>query len=237
MAKKYQDPVVTETGKDGTTVEVHPAYGMISASRVQGGGMVLNGSDFRHNGFVMIRVRHSQVNRSLTHDWHFGRDSIVELALSEAQWATFVSSLNMGDGVPCTLERIDGESIPGLPAPKDRKSQFTKEATGQLADAVAMLDAIEDKVNKLKIPVRSRDELLSMVRNSRQEIGCNLEFVGEHFAKHVETTTEHAKIEIGAYLSNALMRAGVGHLGVPISLPGEPATPLIEGSDANPSDS
>lgn len=85
------------------TRESHPAYGMILAARVQGGAR-LAGSDFKHQSYIAIEVRHAHLSRSLSNDrWH-GDKHIIRLSLSEAQWATFVSSMNVGFGVPCTLK-------------------------------------------------------------------------------------------------------------------------------------
>src|SRR3954470_19367469 len=103
--------------KSGTEeIEKHPAYGQIAASRVtSGGGATLYGSDFKHSNFITIRVHASEQHRSLSHDWHYARDMLCEVALSEAQWATFVSSLNAGMGVPCTLSYVAPDGIGPVP--------------------------------------------------------------------------------------------------------------------------
>jgi len=116
MAREIEEPKLVKEDHHGKSYE-HPAFGQIRASRVSGHA-VLYGSDFVHQGFVTITISTSQLQRTLAREWYFGKSEVIEVALSEAQWATFVSSMNMGSGVPCTIERQAGVGlIPGLPPP------------------------------------------------------------------------------------------------------------------------
>ena len=51
--------------------------------------------------------------RDLSHDWHHEREQYIEVAMSEAQWATLVSSLN-STAIPCTLTYLMGKCIDRL---------------------------------------------------------------------------------------------------------------------------
>src|SRR5262245_60626587 len=128
MSVKYQEPTIVDSDSlTSETIERHPAYGQIGASRVSG-QTFLYGTDFAHQNYIIIEISRSELHRGLSNDWPFGRDKLIELALSEAQWATFVSSLNCGQGVQCTLTDFNRESIPQIPAIKSRKAQFQAEA-------------------------------------------------------------------------------------------------------------
>src|SRR5215217_5087706 len=101
-------PVVTEGKSFGSGLETtvkHPAFAQVSVSRRQhgGGGANLYDSDFGHNSYVVVEVKHSELRRDLSRDWHFPKEEIVQFAFSESQWATFVSSFNSGSGTPATL--------------------------------------------------------------------------------------------------------------------------------------
>ena len=105
------------------TTYSHPAFGQIGVSRVQGGNGTLYGSDFRHHGYVVVRIAHSTMQRDLSRDWYHAGKQIIEVALSESQWATMVSSLNMGEGVPCTIESLHGKLVPAI-TPRDETDEF-----------------------------------------------------------------------------------------------------------------
>lgn len=222
---KIERPIVTKTPDDNMheSVETHPSYAQIGASRCQGGMMSLYGSDFQHHNYMTIRIYRSEVARGLSHDWHHAHDEMIEVALSEAQWATFVSTPNSGMGVPCTLQHIERESVPQLPPPAKRTEQFTMEATERLQNVEAQLKKLIAQINASKLTQKAKDELLSTANYATNDLRPNIAFVAKSFAEHVERITEHAKIEVSAYVTATINRAGLKALGIetrsPIELP------------------
>lgn len=235
MSKVKTEPTVEPTGRDGTKTS-HPAFAMIGAHRasVGGGGdsgIHLYGSDFKHRAIVTIRIHESEMHRAVSHDWPFARGVIAEVTLSEAQWATFVSSLNCGDGVPCTLNfAADRGEVPGIAPPKPRIEQASGEIIETMRDAVNILDEV---LAELKDKGRAND-LKGRLAMARQEIVSNLPFVAKSFDQHMEGTVEKAKSEVHGYMTGALMRAGLTHLTAPDKLPLQitaPTTPPEQSPD------
>lgn len=220
---EIDDPNAGGAETRGTRYD-HPAFGQIGASRVQG-SRTLYGTDFVHHAFVSIRISHSQLTRTLSHDWHYANDEIVSIDLSEAQWATFVSSLNVGQGVPCTIDHLQGRPLPGI-TPHERDTQFKNEVRGTLTEALAEVAAAIEQVSAATIPKTKRESILSRLTKAAQHLRSNLPFVADSFDKHVEATVEAAKIEVNAYLTHAVTQAGLDVLRAPIARD-EPK--LIEG--------
>lgn len=215
MSKREPVRQTPEQGAIGVR-HTHPAFGMIGAARVQSTGYPLNGSDFLHHNFIVLKIHRSEFLRRLSGDSHFARDEIVEVALSEAQWATMISSLNVGNGVPCTISYIQGEGdVPQLPVPRGETEEFAKEVRDKVQASVDELTAVLDENPRLPKAVRHRLEM------ARQELRANLPFVVQCFGEHVEDTMEKAKTEIEAYLHGTVTRAGLQALGgtAPIMLP------------------
>lgn len=187
---------------DDVTIDKHPAYAQISAGRVSagGGGPVLYGSDFQHQHFVEITLHHSELRRDLSRDWPHTTERIVTVALSEAQWATFVSSVSVGSGVQCTLVWGDEDgSIPPIDLPTDRRQQFSDEMTDRF-------DIALDALKKLKADPRSAKWQRDLADTALRNIGPNVDYVADSFDKHMETTVERAKIEANAYLQQILLQ-------------------------------
>jgi hypothetical protein len=190
----------------------HPAFAQIGVTRSSGGHTALYGSDFNHNAYLTIRIAHSDLQRDLAHDWPGERRTFVEVALSEAQWATFVSSPNMGSGVQCTLQSLQGEQIPGLPDPVSRAEQFAGEARERLDRATSRLDEMLAEIDALGLPKGKVEKLKSEIRMARQDLASNLPFVAKSFEEHTERVTESAKAEIHGYMTGVMMRAGLAAL-------------------------
>jgi hypothetical protein len=211
--KTYEPPVITKED-EGTVheriVERHPSFAIIGASRVHGGNGLLFGSDFRHNDYITIHVKPAEYHRHLSNDWYHGKaQDLIEVNLSEAQWATFISTLNNGQGVPCTLTAFDSKDVPGIAAKPDRQEQFTLEMSETFGDAIKRIGDIVEAINASSLSQKKKDEIISYAKRAVQEITKNTHFVTEQFGEHIENTVEKAKIEISAYMTGAIARAGL----------------------------
>jgi hypothetical protein len=144
--RPIQEPTITrETGPMEGDLYQHPAYGQIQANRVSGNAS-LYGSDFEHNGYVTVAIRRSELKRSLSTDWPFAREELIEVAMSESQWAHFVSAMNTGQGAQCTIQHINRETIPGLPRPVDRRDQFGAELKENVREALERLQKLTELI-------------------------------------------------------------------------------------------
>lgn len=239
MPFQYEEPTIEiSDARPGheETIERHPSYALIGASRVTG-QTFLYGTDFEHAHYVTISIRKSELHRRLSQDWHFGREEYIEVALSEAQWATFVSSMNVGQGVPCTLNHLGNKSIPQIPRKADRQEQFKSEIGQAAEEGLKRLEALEKTVEGLKISQKAKDEILSKTRMVAATFTSNMPFIAKSFDEHMEETVEKAKIEVNAYVQSALVRTGLAALGgeSPIkALTGDVIDVDREGSEGTP---
>jgi hypothetical protein len=211
LSRLVENPVETPDpftpGGDSITV-THPAYAQIRASRVSGNA-VLYGSDFIHQHYVTVSICNSTLRRHLSKDWAHGDEEYIEVALSEAQWAAFVSSMNVGSGTQCTLQRHNRKMVPGLPAPVDRSAQFAGELGENMKQALEEIHALRSELGDAKIPAKTTKAILSRLNRIECEIGSSSKFVADQFDKHMERTVEKAKIEVNAYATNTITRLGL----------------------------
>lgn len=212
MARPIEEPVIETYDQDRRheTKTTHPAFAQIGAFRTSGGNTALFGSDFNHNAYMTIRIGPSALHRTLSRDWHHGeRLPYIEVALSEAQWATFVSAPNVGDGVPCTLQSLNGKTIPGLPDPTNRSDQFREEVKAKLDKSVQKVVDTIAKIDGLGLPKGKAAAAKEGLNSLLTELNANLPFVAKMFEEHMEDTVEAAKQEVHGYMTHVLQRAGI----------------------------
>src|ERR1700754_2435376 len=203
MARPIESPIERiEEGPGGSrqTVLTHPAFGQIAVHHVSGSSN-LYGSDFEHHHFVQITICGSELRRDLNHDWHFEREQIIEIAMSEVQYAAMVGSPNRA-GVPCTITQRDRNMIPGLPG-RDTTHIYSTEVQEKIANTLRSLKDQRAEMlaatNKLSKAAQAR--VTSALDNAIMEIESNLPFVVKSFNEHVESSIEKGKVEVEAYIT------------------------------------
>jgi hypothetical protein len=165
---------------------------------------------------VTVQIGHSQLHRDLSHDWEFAREQLIKVKLSEAQWATFVSSMNTGSGVPCTLEYVGRERMPDIPLRREAdvvKAEL-RDITGTMhARVLRTIEDIEGEIGKSLSGVK-RASILKELRQLERDLGDSLPYMIKSLDQNVENTVEKAKVEVYAYMQGAVARAGLAALGV-----------------------
>lgn len=232
MTRPVQEPVESPGALPGSTDLNHPAFGQISAARVSGApGAALYGSDFRHGNWVIIRIARSTLGGDISHDWPHAREELIEVWLSEAQWATFVSSMNVGDGPQCTIYHVGGERMPALPlrrietVARAELDAATAETARLVEEALAAVRGeIGAGLSKVK-----QEKIIGRLEKLQRELSDGIPWMAKTFARHMETTVEKAKMEVNAYMTHTLQRMGITALG------GAPPAPL-QLTDGSPTD-
>lgn len=214
MRRPEQEPEVTEIvdgHQQGAKRYRHPAYGQIGASRCQGGHLALYGSDFRHNSSITITICESEFTRNLSRDWPHAKRQLIEVTLSEAQWATFVSSLNCGEGVQCTLDYVMGEAKPRI-AFRDAAAEHHAEVAETIRDGLAEIAKAREALEALGLSKAKLSSVLAPLTRAEMELTSNAAFVVDSHSKAMEERVEKAKIEVNAYVTGAVMRAGLASI-------------------------
>lgn len=198
--REPEKPTLNERGD-----ETHPAWGLIGASRVSSGspGTALFDSDIRHGHFVIVTVRRATRNRRLGRDWKHGEEEIVQIAMSEAQWASFVSTMNVGDGVPCTLESVGRERMPAveheprLAVSMDEVGRAGEKAMEEIQEAFAAY--------KKKKTAENLRSLESAIRNAP----ANMSFAAESLSEHAENVVQKARADVEAMVVRKAEQLGI----------------------------
>ena len=212
MSREVVEPTTVDDGSPAGTRYDHPAYGSIRVSRVTGGSSTLYDSDFDHHNYIEVVVSRAHSYRGLSNDWHMSGDELVSIKMSEAQWASFVSSFGLGSGVPCTLNHVNGEYAPGLP-PRDKTKLFKREMKNAMAEVNERLKKLaEELAEDTKLSVKQREKYTASLRMIKQQYTSNAPFVLEQFEEALENSVEKAKAEVHGYVNRKISEARISSL-------------------------
>jgi hypothetical protein len=205
-----RETVPPTTDLDGW--EHHPAFGSITAHRISGTpGAVLFDSEIRHTYFVRVTIAPMERKRDLNRDrLHTGSRPLMEIDMSEAQWASFVSSMNTS-GVPCTIRTKETDQfVPGLEfdarlaisAAETKES--ARKAFDQIKEAMAALEGLDPKAG-----VKARREAMRRLHYAIENAPANVEFAAKSLTEHTENVVQKARADIEAMVVTHAQQLGV----------------------------
>lgn len=222
MTQHKVQPTAEENASPiGGTTYRHDAYGTIRLTNRQGGSSTLFGSDIRHDNRVCIEICRAKLERSHGRDWIFPRETVVDVEMSHAQFAQFITSSGKGDGTPCTLI--------AAPSPDTRAQMMPAIANIETKHATFKREIRDEAMNTVEFLEKQVDVLVSLVANGKPRISelkdishslkvtlsnlpSNMEFVVSSAEEALERATSDAKIEVEAYIAATAQRIGLNHI-------------------------
>jgi len=199
---------------DRTTIE-HESFAMLGITRSSCSfSQNLFGSSIQHSHTIKLKIAPAKIDRMLNRDWfHANTKPYIEVEMSYSQFAEAITSMNVGDGVPVTLRRLDGRRIEDCPQ-FDKRQEFEKEFEKEMLKIGKSLRVLTEQAEALlsdkKPPTKSdKEAILNGIKMLRQEIESNVPFIQQSFNEQMDKTVMEAKGEVEGFVMNKLMSAGL----------------------------
>ena len=188
--------------------ETHPSYAMLSFCRTSGGWRPLFGTSIQHQNTIRLTLKTGSVRRDLNTDWYFGGETLFEVEMSYNQFAELIGCMNMGDGIPVTLRRLNGELVEDPPF-VDKKQQHENEFGQRLESVMKETRCLIDKVkglfaSKKTFNRKEQEDILKDLTHIEQEIGVNSKFALTCFQEQMDKTVIESKSEVEAFVQNKM---------------------------------
>lgn len=208
-------------------VKKHPSFGMAAFSRFSSNAnQPLFGSSIQSKQMISLRISTAEHDRDINHDRYHADRRIVEVVMSQSQFAELITSFNQGEGVPVTIRNLNGERMPAPPFTSKVdmfKDEFKNKMHNMGVDIERTAeDAMDILKNKERITKADREHILSQIERLLMEIRSNVPYVGSQFAEQMEKTVTEAKAEIESFVNNKVHALGME------ALREEMGTPSIE---------
>lgn len=202
--------------------ETHPTYGMIGASRWSAGGRGLRlfGTHLPgHASGVTIRIHEAAVEFDLGRErvTSAGGRLLAEVTLSPVQWAEFITSMNVGDGVPCTVRYVAGDAgfrgeVPRADSEPERvRTEFAARLRGR-ADEVAEVRARVAEKLRGRVSAAVAKEVDGALAGVEQDLRSNAPWYVQQFTEATDRVSASVKAEVDAFLTGVAQRLGAKSL-------------------------
>lgn len=176
----------------------HPAYGFIKLSRTQGGSGLLFMSPLRHDHRITIVVGEAEQVRNNNYDTYFPLRHLVEIDMSEGQFAQFICNAYSSQGAPCTIRRTEMGARAPIEVPQLKSERYRDEAKATAQAAIDELRQLKAKLHVLaaKLPQKSRDEIDRAVDSTTMKLSDHLPWIVQMMHEHMDKVVDAAKVEI-----------------------------------------
>lgn len=196
------------------TKETHESYGLVGVSRRTGDPVPLFGSSIRHQNYVALTIKRAERDRDLHRDWYYGHEHLIEIEMSNTQFAEMITTMNMGGGVPCTIRYVGYERMEDPPSIEQRKifeDEFKadmQKVGNKISSAVKKAEELLSSRGVLK--KAERHEIVSLLKSISQDINSNMPFVQTQFNEAMNKTVLEAKNEVDGFITNKIISLGIG---------------------------
>jgi hypothetical protein len=189
--------------------KTHESYGMIDICKYTGGSGQFFGSDIIHNGGISLKIHTAEKKRMLSNNWYHSRNTLIEVRLSYAQWVDAITSGMNTSGVPCTIERFNGKSIPQKDHVEDKQEKFTQELKEMHTESKDMIDEVLDMLMDGNVGKRKKEEIAKKLSSIKQRMGGNESFVIEQFKEEMQDVVTEAKQSVSNYIESKINTYGI----------------------------
>lgn len=220
----------------------HESWCLIQASRVSGRSNDLFGSSIDHMHMIRLRIARAVEIRDvgMSHSHYMDKQQLIEVELSPMQWAELLTSMNVGCGVPCTLRRLGGQTVEGIPHEnehlriQEEMAARAKESSGKIGEVI---QSIADQLSESKLPKKTQSEIINKLTEFERVVGDTFPFIQKQFTESCEKTVTESKAAIDAFVTHAIVQTGIEHLsgysGQRLIGQAEPATLLPDESESD----
>lgn len=190
----------------------HPSFATIALNRVSSNGTTLFDSPLKHQHFIKLSISKAHKVRHLNQDWVHADEELIEVHMSEVQFANFITATGIGGGVPCTLNRFDGKGIPECPAEHSRETyeNEVKEDLKELSQTLKNLNKlVEEIADKPRLNSEDKAKLREAARDAYMKVSDSMPFLHQQFTEAMDKTVSQAKAEVIAHVHQVIQKAGL----------------------------
>ena len=194
----------------------HESFGQISFSRVNGRANFY-GSELEQDHYISMEVNASEVERDLTQDWYYTRGlPLIKVRMSSGQFSELITNLNIGAGIPCTVEMVNGKYVQELPFQESRKEFVHRKFEDRMKEfAIEIREKQKVAKNLIAKKTLSKDDMTALQHHIdwlTQEVERNIPFFAKCFQETIDEVVQEAKLEVENAIQHKISVLGLSEL-------------------------
>lgn len=204
---------------DNKMPEQHSSYGMLQFNRTTSRPeQRFFGSEVPQGEYVSMTLHEGSVRRDLNREWYHASATkpLVRLRMTSLAFAELITGMNVGSGVPVTLEYTETGKREALPEVQNLREKTLDEMEIKIKELVSDLKDYQAKseeiINKKTLNKTDQESLKSMMKMIFQEVESNLPFALKSFSEATGRIVTEAKLEVENAIQHKLSILGLESL-------------------------
>lgn len=206
-----------QVSENDVHISKHPSYGLARFSRINGSHRALFGSSIQNQNTITLTITRAEHQRNLGNDWYHGNQEIIEVEMSQTQFAELITSFNYGTGIPVTIKHLNHDIYPNPPFLSKvdlHNSEFQKRMYNYRKRMEEVVEKTTDILkNKNSIGKGDREQILQELESLMSVVSNGIPFYQEQFVEAMEKTVLEAKGEIEAFVEKQIRDKGLEAIG------------------------
>lgn len=185
---------------------------MIRIGRKSAPGVELFGSKIENNTTIALTIKEGERDEEYGSERYWGGPIVVEVEMSQNQFAELITTPNVNDGVPCTIRRREGVSIPYPEGENPRvvSERYLQQTIMGIAKRLKGIQEMADKINGAKTVNKSdRAWLVKELGLLDQDLRSDMPFVKQVFEEEMDKVVAEAKADVDATITHAVHTLGI----------------------------
>lgn len=193
----------------------HESFGILKIFKTNGGSKSLFGSNMKHDTTIRVSIYQGEERRNNTNTRYEDiGNSIIDIEMSQMQFASAITNLNNGCGTPVTIRKVGNtktEDCPFKNKREDLEDKFEKYMKTISDKTFNMDERISEIINsKNSLNKNDKKEILGIILNLKMELMSNIPYIQQNFNEQIEETIIEAKNEMETFLYNKLGELKLG---------------------------
>lgn len=199
----------------------HPCFGSARFSRVCGHSGFMFGSDIQSENFIELTINHAERVQGDYRVYHYDYGKpIVRLKMTQTQFSELLTNMNIGNGVPVTLEVVNGEQIEQFDLNEAKnhldelKENFKERSKKTVNSLIETSNELKRIINKKNLSKKDQEDAMKLLDRYVTEIRENMPFFIRLYKEETADIVQRAKSELDGMIQSCIIRAGIKALGL-----------------------
>lgn len=197
----------------------HPSYGIIQISRVSGGSQHFFGTPINQTNYFALRIYEGEKTINGSGEEVFDQSQRIpftEIKLTAHQFSEMITTMNIGNGVPCTISNREYKKVEGCPPQESPLDAVLDNSLNGIANSKEKMDEWLDEINQImsksSITKKDREHIAKLTSIISGRLKSDAEFYKEMIMEVGEKVVHNAKTEIDALITSKVFQFGLDSL-------------------------